>query len=92
MNKKTERWEILMRIIITIVTGFILNLWKILITVLIFINLLITLFTNKRNKEIAEFCETWNTQLYIFLRYITFVSNERPFPFNKINKNISNFE
>lgn len=91
MNKRSENKEALMRIIVAIIAGIVLGIWKVLVVALIIINFLITLFTGKRNKEIAEFCEIWNTQLYVFMRYITFVNNERPFPFGKMSKNISNF-
>ena len=32
-----------------------------------------------------------NTQVYIFIRYMTFVTNERPFPFNGLTKSMSKF-
>lgn len=80
-----------MRILVGIVTGIILSVWKVLVTILAVVNFIVTLLSGKRYKEIAEFCEIWNTQTYVFLRYMTFVSNERPFPFNKMSKNISKF-
>jgi hypothetical protein len=43
-------------------------------------------FTGKRKREIAEFCEYFNTTVYKLTRYITFVSNERPFPFTKLDR------
>jgi hypothetical protein len=92
MEKTNESSESLMRIVVAIVSGIILGLWKVLVVVLMIVNLVITLTKNKRNKEIADFCEIWNTQLYVFLKYMTFVSNERPFPFEKMTKSISKFE
>lgn len=92
MSQKSERREALMRIIVAIVTGIVLSVWKMLISLLVLVNFLITLFTGRRNKEIAEFSEIWNTQLYIFLKYVTFLTNTRPFPFSKMEKNISKFE
>ncbi len=91
-TNKNESSEALMRIVVGIVSGIILSIWKMLVTVLAIINLLIAFFTNNRSKEIADFCEIWNTQTYIFLKYMTFVTNERPFPFEKMTKNISKFE
>lgn len=87
-----ERLETLMRILIMIVSGIILGIWKALIQILIVVNFIITLITGKRNKGVANLCEIWNTQVYIFLRYITFVTNERPFPFEALEKNISKFK
>ncbi len=92
MTKNTiESSEVLMRIVVGIVSGFVLGVWKILVTVLAIVNFFIALTTNKPSKEIADFCEIWNTQTYVFLKYMTFVSNERPFPFKEMTKNISKF-
>ncbi len=33
---------------------------------------------------VSDFCHIWNCQVYAFLKYITFKSNERPFPFAKL--------
>ncbi len=87
----SEQREALMRIPVAIVTGIILSFWLALIKVLALVNLLITLFTGKRNTDLAEFCEIFNTQAYMFMRYITFMSNSRPFPFNKLQKNLFSF-
>ena len=86
-----ERIEALLRIVIGIVSGFVLGIWKILIQVLGVIHWIIVIFTGKRNKGIADISEIWNTQYYDFLRYMTFVSNKRPFPFNTLEKNLSKF-
>ncbi len=89
---KKERKEALMRIVVGIVSGIVLGVWKVFITVLIIINFCYTLCTGKRNKELAELSEIWNTQVYIFIRYIEFESNFRPFPFTKLKKSMSRFE
>ena len=87
-----ERAEALMRILVGIVSGIILGVWKTLVQIIGIINWIIAILTGERNKGLAEFCEIWNTQIYIFLRYMTFVSNKRPFPFSALEKNISKFE
>ena len=87
----SERVEALMRIVVGIVTGIILSLWRYLICLLAIVNWLIAIFTDKRNKELAEFSEYWNTEIYRFAKYMTFVTNERPFPFTTMQK-ISKFE
>lgn len=89
MSKINENSEALMRILVGIVSGIILGVWRFLVAILVVVNFVVTLVTGKRHKEIAEFCEIWNTQIYVFLRYMTFVSNERPFPFEKMTKNMS---
>lgn len=87
-----ERKEVWMRIIVGIVSGIILGVWRYFIIVLAVVNWFYTLFTGKRFKELAEMSEIWNTQFYIFQRYLIFVTNERPFPFRKLTKSISKFD
>jgi len=89
MSERSEAW---MRIVVAIVSGIILSVWKTLIQVLIVVHWILVIFTGKRNKGLAQFSEIWNTQTYVFLRYITFVSNERPFPFVSLSKSISKFK
>lgn len=85
-KKMSERKEAWFRIIVAVVSGIILGLWKALIQILAVINWLITVFSGKRNKELANFCEFWNTEMYKFVRYLTFVTNERPFPFTSLQR------
>ncbi len=87
----SERKEAFMRIIVIIVTGIILGIWKILIQIFILINFIWTIISGKRIRDLAELSEIWNTQVYVFLRYVTFVSNERPMPFSKITKSLSKY-
>ena len=78
---KTERKEAGVRILVAIITGIILGLWAYLVYAISIINFFVVLFSGKRNKEMAETCEYWNTVYYEYYRYLTFVSNKRPFPF-----------
>jgi hypothetical protein len=91
MVKMSERKEGWFRIIVCIISGIILGIWKALVSILSVVNWFIVIFTGKRNKELASFCEYWNTELYKFVRYLTFVSNRRPFPFSSLER-ISKFE
>jgi hypothetical protein len=81
-----------MRILVGIVSGIILGVWRYFILVICIFNWIYTLFSNKKIQEIAELSEIWNTQTYIFLRYMTLMSNARPFPFTNLTKNLSKFE
>ena len=89
MGEMKEGW---MRIIVGIVSGIILHLWGALVCVLAIVNFFIVIFSGKRNKDLAEFSEMWNTQTYTFLKYMIFLSNYRPFPFNSLEKSMSKFE
>lgn len=91
MAKFSERKEAWFRILVLIVSGIILGVWKALIFLLAIVNWFIVIFSGKRNKELADFCEYWNTEIYKFIRYITFISNKRPFPFSSMER-ISKFE
>lgn len=91
VKKISERKEALFRILVFIITGIILGIWRYLIFVLFIIHWFITIFSGKRNKDLAELSEYWNSELYRYFRYLTFVSNERPFPFNNVVR-ISKFK
>ncbi|MFH0712000.1 MAG: DUF4389 domain-containing protein [archaeon] len=86
MTKRSERGELLWRILVCIISGIILNIWKVLIFVLAIANWFVVLFSGKRDKGIADFCDYWNSEVYRFIRYLTFVTNERPFPFAPMKK------
>lgn len=88
----SERKEALMRIVVGIISGIILGLWKILVEVISIFHLIYVIFTNKRNKGIAEFCNIWTTQAYLFIRYMTFTTNSRPFPFSKLGNALNPVE
>ena len=89
MNReKKEAW---MRILVAIVSGIILAVWRYLIVILAIVNWFIVIFSGKINEELAELCEIWNTQSYIFVKYVSFVTNKRPFPFEKLTKSMSKF-
>lgn len=90
MNK--ERKEAWMRIVVGIVSGIIIKVWESFVTVLSIVNFFYTLFAKKRMRQLAELSEIWNTQDYIFKRYMIFESNIRPFPFTKLQKSMSKFK
>lgn len=81
--EKREAW---FRIIVLIISGVILMAWKYLIIILVILNWLITVIYGKRSRKMAEFSEYWNTEVYKYVRYITFNTNNRPFPFSDLQK------
>ena len=78
-----------MRIVVGIVSGIILGLWKMLIQVVAIIHWIIVVFSGKRSKDLAIFANYWNTQAYRFIRYMTFTTNERPWPFTERGKELN---
>ena len=87
-----ERSEALMRIVVGIVSGILLEIGKIILQLAAVVHWIVVMVSGKRHRGIANFSEIWNTQIYVYLRYMTFVSNQRPFPFNRLEKNMSKFE
>ena len=87
----TERKEAWFRILVLLISGIIIVLWGALIRFVFLIHWIYVVFKGRRSRKLAEFCEIWNTQFYVFLRYTTFVSNERPFPFRDLTKSFSKF-
>ncbi|MEK6983086.1 MAG: DUF4389 domain-containing protein [Nanoarchaeota archaeon] len=88
----TERKEAWMRIVVGIVSGIILSLWKTLIIALSIFHWIYAIFADKRNKGLAEFSNVWTTQAYRFIRYMTFTTNSRPFPFSDLGKPIEHVD
>lgn len=89
---KKERREALFRVVVLIVSGIIVVcLWSYIARVLMLVNWLVALITGKRNREIALFNEYWNTSLYQFVKYMSGVTNKRPFPFTPL-KAMGKFE
>ena len=81
-----ERLEALMRLVVYIITGIILGLWKILVQLLVIVHWIVVVITGKRSRGIAEFCHLYNCQVFAFLKYMTFATNKRPFPFGELAK------
>ena len=88
MGERREAW---MRIVVGIVSGITLSVWRYFVAVISLINFIYTIFAGKRLKRLSELGEIWNTQWYVFQRYMVFVSNYRPFPFTDLQKNMSKF-
>ena len=80
----SERTEALMRIVVGVISGIIIGVWKILVNIIIIIHWFYVLFAGKRSKALAEFCNSWATQVYRLIRYMTFATNSRPFPFSEL--------
>ena len=84
-----ERKEGLLRILIAIVSGMIFYFWGWLIFILTIINLIYVFISKMKIKEFEIFCEEFSKELNMFIRYITFISNERPFPFKRVLRKIN---
>ena len=88
----SERTEALMRILVAIVYGIILGIWKIVTEIVAIVHWFYVIFSGKRSRDLAEFCNLWTTQAYRFIRYMTFATNTRPFPFSDLGNVIEPVE
>lgn len=83
-----ERKEVWMRIPIFIVSGFILHVWGCFIAIFALAQFIIILVEKKSNKELLRMSKVYLIQLYVFVKYVTFLSDDRPFPFGDLEKEI----
>ena len=86
VKRTSERAEAFIRIFVAIISGIILAIWRYFIIIIGIVNWLIVVFSGKRNQDLAELSEYWNTEMYKYIRYLTFVSNIRPFPFSNVER------
>jgi sorbitol-specific phosphotransferase system component IIC len=89
---KKDRKEGWMRIPVGIISGVIIYIWAYLICLFFVINIIYKIITGKRIKSLSDMSEVWNTQNYHFMRYMTFCTNEKPFPFEELKKDINKVE
>jgi hypothetical protein len=82
MNKK-ELW---MRIPVFILSGIILHVWGFFVLIFSLAQLVLLLIDGKKEKEFTHISSMFSNQIYTFFKYITFLSDERPFPFSKMKK------
>jgi len=87
--KKRETW---MRIPIFFVSGFILDIWGFFILIFALVQFILLLAEKKTNNELSRMCSVYLIQLYTFMKYITFLSDKRPFPFGNLEKEIEKKE
>jgi len=87
-KQESERTEALMRIVVGIVSGVIFYVWGFFIFCFAIAQLVIVLVEGKKNKDLLKMSGVYLIQLYTFVKYITFISNERPFPFEDLKKSI----
>jgi hypothetical protein len=81
-----NRRELWMRIPVFILSGVILYVWGFFILIFSLAQLVLLLVEGKKEKEFVHISSVFSNQIYTFFKYITFLSDERPFPFSKIKK------
>jgi hypothetical protein len=82
MNKR-ELWT---RIPVFILSGAILYVWGFFTLIFSLAQFVFILIGDKKEKEFLHISNLFSKQIYTFFKYITFLSDERPFPFSKMKK------
>ncbi len=70
-----------MRILYMAIFVFIFNIVEFLIAVLVIFQLLVLLFTGQKNMRLVGFGAMLSQYAYRMLQYLTFNSDDKPFPF-----------
>jgi len=83
MKSKRNIW---MRIPVFFLSGIILYVWGFFILIFSLVQLVWLLINNKKEKVFLNISSMFSSQVYNFFRYVSFLSEEMPFPFGKIKK------
>jgi hypothetical protein len=83
-KQENERQEAWMRILVFIISGIVLEVWGFFILIFALVQFILVIVDGKKNKEILEMCKIYVEQVYVFAKYITFISNQKPFPFSEL--------
>lgn len=77
--KSRSTW---LRLFFMIVIGFLYGVSRIVVGAVIIMQFFWVLFTGGVNSSLDSFGQSLATYTYQIIRYLTFVSDERPFPFD----------
>lgn len=91
-KKKSERIEALIRIPLAILYAIIWYCLGIIVGVLALVQFVVVLIRGKRINRISKFQNGATMYVYTNLRYLLFISNERPFPFSDLRKPFEKIE
>lgn len=83
MRSKKNIW---MRIPIFFVSGIILYVWMFFTLIFSIVQLVLMLTENKKEKEFLHFSSLFINQGSCYFKYISFLSEEKPFPWGKMEK------
>ena len=70
-----------MRVLYTIMFVIVFNIVEIIIAAVVVFQLLVLLFTGKKNQRLVGFGSLLSQYAYRVLQYMTFNTDEKPFPF-----------
>ena len=76
--KDNSTW---MRVLYMAIFVIIFNIVELLIAALVIFQVLVLLFTGEKNRRLLGFGSTLSLYVYRILQFLTFNSEEKPFPF-----------
>ena len=71
-----------MRVLYMAIFVIIFNIVEVLIAALVIFQILVLLFTSEKNQRLLGFGSMLGWYAYMILQYLTFNSEEKPFPFS----------
>lgn len=77
--KSRSTW---LRLFFMIVVGFLYGVSRVVVGAVVVVQFFWVLFTGGVNQSLETFGQSLATYTYQIIRYLTFVSDERPFPFD----------
>lgn len=76
--KNSDSWKRLLYMLLFVITY---NVAEVVIAVVVVLQIVLTLFTGQRNPRVLAFGAQLSTYVYQVLQYLTYNSDEPPFPF-----------
>ncbi len=77
--QNSSTWK---RVLFIIIFWLIFNLVELILAVLVIFQVLAVLFTGDRNMRVLDFSAQLSRYAYRILQFVTFNSDDRPFPFS----------
>jgi Flp pilus assembly protein TadB len=82
MKENVTDSHVWMRLLFMLLFAFIYSVAEVVLMAVVTFQFLAVLFTSDKNERLLDFGRQLSTFIYQMLRYLTFNSEERPFPFD----------
>lgn len=87
--KNTNLW---LRLVFMIVFVMLYGVAEIVAVSVVIMQFLIVLFTNEKNEYLIKFAKGLSVYFYNILMYLSFNSDDKPFPFDKWKSDLDTFD
>lgn len=78
--------KILWRLLVFFISGIVLYVWTYATLIILIVNWFIVLFSGKKNNDLGIFVNYYALEITRFVKYTSFQTNEKPFPFTELKK------